>query len=98
MAVVARSRGAVKPKKQPPPPRLPPGTEDIWDAWYALHRARGGTGWGELPISFEAIAAWQGLMDIRLQPWEIEAVRLLDDAYLEASSEQALTTPTKPAS
>lgn len=67
---------AIKFLKGPP---LPEGAEFIW-AWYLeLSIGRGYAGMGQpLPLSSIEIWAWCQLRDIRLAPWQLRTLRLLD--------------------
>lgn len=89
MAAVAKAKG-VKPKKPGPPPR---GAEHLWRAFVELDAARGGNGFGPNPIGFADIQAWAILTDNPLAPWEVRAVRMLDDAYLESLAPPAEDVP-----
>jgi hypothetical protein len=60
-----------------------------------LHRRRGGNGYGPNPISFADINGWQHAMQYPLRPWEVEAVTLIDDAYLAIDAEKAEERATK---
>lgn len=60
-------------------PRLPEGTETLW-AWFldlSIGRSysAGGT---PLPLSNGEIWCWCQLHGIRLEPWQLRALRLLD--------------------
>jgi len=37
---------------------------------------------GPMPITFRDIMAWKDLLSIDIHPWEVKAIRSLDDAYL----------------
>lgn len=39
------------------------------------------------PITHAEIDAWSRLYRVRLDPWEVDAIRALDDAFLETHSE-----------
>lgn len=94
MAIVARTRG-VSVAKVAKPPAMPPEGAHIWQAFRSLHSARVNNGFGPCPISFVDMDAWQRVMQYPLAPWEAEAVRKLDDAYLAIDAEKAEERPTK---
>lgn len=75
-------------------PKLPHDLRYLWVAFIEMHRARQG-GFGPLPISWSDILSYCTLMRMRLDPWEVEALRALDDAYLESVAEQQTTTVHK---
>jgi hypothetical protein len=82
-AAVARATG--KPVQQAP--TLAPEMRPLWWTFIALHRARSGGGMGENPIQFTEIEAWCRLSRVALEPWEVDVIGLLDDAYLESTQE-----------
>lgn len=81
---MARATG--KPVQQEAP-TLPPELRPLWWTFVALHRARSSNGMGINPIQFTEIEAWCRLNRVALEPWEIDVIGLLDDAYLESSQE-----------
>lgn len=58
----------------------------LWSSFLQLHRARSANGFGYNPIAYVEIDAWSRLMQLRLDPWEIEALRALDDAFIESTA------------
>lgn len=75
-------------KKKPKGPKLPPGAVHLWNAFIQLSNARGGNGYGPNPIPYTEIDAFCRLTETALDPWEIEAIRALDDAYLTAANQK----------
>lgn len=71
------------------PPKLPPFAVHVWNTFSRLANARGGTGFGPAPLSFSEIDAFCRLTGERLDFWEIDAIRELDDAYLEEAAARA---------
>lgn len=68
-------------------PELPPlEVAYLWGWFCELHAGRGG-GLGPAPITWEAIASWATLTDRTPQPWEVDAIRQLDAAWLTAAAE-----------
>lgn len=63
-------------------PRLPEGCEALWTWFNELHGSRGSNGFGPSRISFVDIDAWQRVTGLRLAPWELDAIRRADNAYL----------------
>lgn len=68
-------------------PKLPPELRPVWWTFLALHRARSAGGFGVNPIQFTEIEAWCRLNRVALEPWEVDVIGMLDDAYLESSQE-----------
>lgn len=65
-------------------PTKPPLTAYIvWDAFWSLNRARGSGQSGPQPITFQEILAWTKLYRQPLDVWEVNALRAMDEAYLE---------------
>lgn len=62
---------------------LPADTSHIWYWFLDLDRARQ-VGMQANPIGFSDIAAYSSLMDISMQPWEVAAIRKVDDIALAA--------------
>lgn len=71
-------------------PEFPDEIEYVWDWFVELHEARTGNGFGPNPLSFTELAHWQALCDTRIQPWEVRAIRAIDNAYI------ASRRPSKP--
>lgn len=60
----------------------------LWRTFQSLHRARGSNGWGPNPISWSDMDAYCRLSGVALDPWEVEAIRAIDDVYFEAVAEE----------
>lgn|GEM_PF-1180188 len=69
-------------------PELPEGMEVLWNDFLALHGSRGHTMSGPARITFSDIDAYQRVTGASLQPWEINAIRGADNAYLTVQAEQ----------
>lgn len=65
---------------------LPEGFDFIWGVFGELNVGRG-SGFAPNPIAWADILAWSVLYSIRLDPWELDALRLLDAVWLKAMSE-----------
>ncbi len=65
----------------PPDPVLPVELGYIWLAWHELHAGRS-IGMAPNPISWPDLAAYQQVLDERLEPWEARAIRAVDNAYI----------------
>lgn len=76
-------------KARPKSPELPFEAVHIWNHFVRLSGARTGNGFGANPISFSEMDAYSRLCGWAFDPWEIDAIRLLDDAYLSISAEQS---------
>lgn len=63
-------------------PTLPKGAKQLWDEFLQLHGSRGSSGWGPQRITFVDIDAWQRVNGVTFEPWEISAIRKLDDIWL----------------
>lgn len=63
-------------------PTLPPGLVPLWGDFIDLHTTRGVGMAGPARIGFGDILAWQTVTGSTLEPWEIEAIRKADDAYI----------------
>lgn len=77
-----RSTGRTPPELVLPP--LPVACRGVWELFAEMHAGRG-VGMGPEPINETRLLAWQQLHRIRLSPWEIEAIGLVDNAWLNAS-------------
>lgn len=53
----------------------------LWHAFLAIRRRKGG-GWGITPIDYPDVVAYSQAMELRLRPWEIQAIIDLDDLFL----------------
>lgn len=73
-------------------PDLWPAAEYLWKWFGDLHAARLNT-FAPQPVSYHEIAAWRDLHKIDLRPPEVEALRMLDLAYLAWSAKQIEKRP-----
>lgn len=81
-AALARARGT----KPPDPPRLPPEAAHVWDTFMDLHRTRWASQHGPLPITYAEIQSRTVMQRDRLKPWEVQAIRALDDLWLSEAA------------
>lgn len=75
-------------KKKPKGPTLPAGVVHLWNAFAQLSAARTGNGFGPNPIPYSEIDAYSRLTGQAFLPWEVDAIRALDDAYVTAAAEK----------
>jgi len=61
----------------------------VWEAFWSLDEARQSHGYGPQRLSNEEIYAWTQLYQQRLQLWEINALRAMDRAYLNAVAKKS---------
>lgn len=61
---------------------LPELARHVWGYFAELSRFRGSNGFGPNPITPTGIKDWCWLAGMKLDPWEIRAIVLLDEAYL----------------
>jgi hypothetical protein len=79
-----QAAGATDPRLTAMPPA---GCDGIWRAFCDLNAARPvGMGAGAVPPS--EIDAWQRLHGVRLSPWEVETLMLMDRAALAVMAEK----------
>lgn len=81
-------RGKRPKQDEEKPPVLMPEAEPLWAVFCALHQTRA-SGMGVGPISFSEIEAYQRLVGVKLDPWEVQAVRAIDMAYLQHEAERS---------
>jgi|TARA_A100001391_G_scaffold205427_1_gene206150 hypothetical protein len=60
----------------------------LLDWFWRLSNRRASTGFGFSPIGYEAIAAWARLCGEDPEPWEIEAIERMDDAFMTEAAKQ----------
>lgn len=70
-------------------PNYPMELDYLWQAFRRLRRRISGSAFGIAAISWADISAFVGLTGQRLLPWEILVIEDLDDAYIEAMSQQS---------
>jgi hypothetical protein len=63
-------------------PSLPEGCEELWRVFGELHSCRTSNGFGPNRITYTDVDAFQRVTCIRLKPWELDAIRRADRAYL----------------
>lgn len=64
-------------------PPFPEALAYLWTAYNRIRRRKGMGFSGPLPIELSDIDAFSR-MCVRLEPWEVELIELLDDVYLAA--------------
>jgi hypothetical protein len=69
-------------------PPCPQGCEDLWRIFNELHSCRGSSGFGPLRIGYADLDSFQRVTGTTLAPWEIDAIRRADRAYLEDWAER----------
>lgn len=89
LAVVAKATGQ---KLDENAPRLPREMRYLWRSFLQLHRARGSNGWGPNPIAWSEIDAFCRLTESTLDPWEVEALCALDEAFMESAASSSEVT------
>ena len=72
----------VEPRELAEAPPLPPLTALVWGYFVELSAARGSNGFGANSITPTGIRDWCWLTGVALDPWEIQAIARLDEAYL----------------
>lgn len=65
-------------------PDLPELGMHVWNYFLELHGERGSSGMGVSKITSSGIIDWQQIEGIRLKHWEIRAIRLLDNLWMES--------------
>ena len=62
-------------------PQLPLSMVHIWHAWQDIAQGRGCSGFGVEPISAMEIESWSRQTGTKLDPWEFDAVRKIDNVF-----------------
>jgi hypothetical protein len=89
LQAVERSTGVRPPELDVP--ELPALCRGVWEIFFELHDRRAGNGFGPLPIDEARLLHWQQLHGVRLSPWEIETIFLVDSVWLSLVEEQSKT-------
>jgi hypothetical protein len=58
--------------------RIPVAGEQVWFWFRELDSQRTGNGYGANAIGFTAIKSWADLRNIRLKPWQLDALIAMD--------------------
>lgn len=90
-ASVARQTG----RKAPAAPALPPEARHLWHTFLELHRTRS-SGFGPSSIRYAEIDAWQRLKRTPLDPWEVDAIVALDEAWMDIALSEGTQTSRPP--
>ena len=68
---------------------LGPDGEIVADWFWELHGARGSSGFGAPePLRYTEIEAWARLTGVRLNPWGLRLLKMVDGIYLELAAER----------
>jgi hypothetical protein len=65
------------------PPAVPPAGALAWAWFIELSGTRGYNAVGPNPITYAEIAAWAALMRWPLRPEDVQAIRVLDEVYID---------------
>lgn len=77
---------------EPAPPDDDGGTGMIiWNWFFELNGGRQNGGFGPSPLSWGDMAAWAQLTATPLQPWHVQILRDMDNAYMSALAAQHKT-------
>ncbi len=68
-------------------PRPPAAALYLFGWFNELSGGRQSNGFGPAPFSFAEIAAWSELRGVRLAPWEVDCLKLLDRLWLKTWSD-----------
>lgn len=74
-------------------PPLPLELAYVWRTWHRLSNRRGSNGFDLNPIGWGDIDAFVRLSGLRLRPWEIALIEMLDDSF-RAERAKALKAKT----
>lgn len=67
-------------------PELPPGGRQLAELFMELHSTRQ-VGMAPCAITFQEIKAFTELMDVQLEPWEVDCIKVMDMTLLEELGE-----------
>lgn len=70
-------------------PDIPEGGEFLWETFWELSLSRGNNGFTENPLPWRELHAFAVLNDLDLSPFDANALRSMDRAYLAARAELA---------
>jgi hypothetical protein len=87
LEVVYKTTGRM-PEELQPPCELNELFYDAWKFFLDLHSSRSSNGFGLNPISYLEIQSYISVLQIQMQPWEIELIKLFDNTALQVISEQ----------
>lgn len=82
-AAVAKATGKVFEE-----PKLSAALAYLWNHFIQIHRGRTYNGFGANPISWSDFYAYCKVTRSALSPWEVEAIRMLDEVFLEETASQ----------
>lgn len=86
--MAAQQQTGVTPQLLLDAPPLPAGCEALWDTFRELHACRGNAGLGPQRITYADIDAYQRVSGFRFAPWQLDAIRQADAAFLESYAER----------
>ena len=67
----------------------------MWNWFWSLSNARGSSEFGASPLSYTEIRAWIEVTGLTVHPWEIDAIRAMDGAYMQAQAEMSKAKSSK---
>ena len=68
---------------------LPENVVYVWRWFCELNQYRGSNGFGANPITPTDIKDWCWLNEIKLEQWEIKAIKMIDNCFLNSQAKDA---------
>lgn len=78
----------VRPKELDELVELPDVFKYLWQDFLMLNSARTSNGFGVNPLQYSEMLAYFTLQGIQVQPWEVEVLRVLDNAVLQVYADK----------
>jgi len=85
----AWERTGIEPRRLAEADTLPVALEPLWQDFMELHASRANTGFGPARISFSEIDAFLRIRGGRFLPWQIDAIRRADAAYIASRAKSS---------
>ena len=64
-------------------PEIPFYLTHVWDWFWQIHKGRTYGMSGPNPLTWTDIESWRNILDIQINPLEVELIKEIDSAYLE---------------
>jgi len=74
--------------------KLPDSLSHVWYWFLDLHNTRS-SGFGASPITYCEIQAYFSLLELQVEPWEVDLIKRFDRIALEVTAEQQEKTEKK---
>lgn len=85
--MMAYKASGIMPQQLADAPNLPELAAHVWEYFLQLHIERGSSGMSHRAITSTGIKDWCEISRIKLEPWELRAIRAIDNEWMRSEND-----------